>query len=47
MLTSGSLPDELRIYIERLHVILDVLERKDTAQLEAIFQRANSAALDG
>jgi len=47
LLTSGSLPDELRIYIERLHVILDVLERKDMAQLEAIFQRANDAALDG
>jgi len=47
LLTSGSLPDELRIYIERLHVILDVLERKDMAQLEAIFQRANASALDG
>ena len=47
LLTSGSLPDELRIYIQRLHGILDVLERKDTAELEAIFQRANASALDG
>jgi prephenate dehydrogenase len=47
LLTSGSLPDELRIYIQRLHGILDVLERKDMAELEAVFQRANASALDG
>jgi prephenate dehydrogenase len=39
--TSGSLPDELKIYIERLHDILDALERKDLDRLEIIFERAN------
>lgn len=39
--TSGSLPDELRAYIQRLLDILDALERKDLKHLEAVFQRAN------
>jgi prephenate dehydrogenase len=47
LLTSGALPDELRIYIQRLHGILDVLERKDLQELEAVFQRANASAQDG
>ena len=41
LLTSGSLPAELRAYIFRLHEILDALERKDLKQLEALFERAN------
>lgn len=41
--TSDSLPDELRSYIQRLHDMLDALEKKDLKKLEAVFQRANRA----
>jgi prephenate dehydrogenase len=47
LMTSGSLPGELKTYIQRLHDILDALERKDLKQLEAVFERANKSVLDG
>jgi prephenate dehydrogenase len=47
LVTSGSLPGELRTYIQRLLDILDALERKDLKQLESIFERANKSVLDG
>jgi len=43
LLTSGSLPDELRSYIRQLQEVLDALDRKDSRSLEAIFERANRA----
>jgi prephenate dehydrogenase len=47
LMTSGSLPGELKIYIEQLNGILDALERQDLKQLEAVFERANRSVLDG
>jgi prephenate dehydrogenase len=47
LMTSGSLPGELKTYIERLNEILDALERKDLKQLESVFERANKSVLDG
>ncbi len=46
LLTSGSLPGELKAYIQRLQSILDLLERNDVQQLEIIFERANKSVLD-
>ena len=45
LVTSGSLPEELRTYIQRLHEILDALDRKDLKQLEAVFERANRSIM--
>ena len=47
LMTSGSLPGELRTYIQRLHEILDALESKDMKKLESVFERANRSVLDG
>jgi len=47
LMTSGSLPGELKTYIQRLHDVLDALERKDMKQLESIFERANKSVIDG
>jgi len=47
LMTSGALPAELEVYIQRLRDILDALERKDLNQLESIFLRANKSVLDG
>lgn len=41
--TSGSLPQELRTFIERLRAVLDALETDNMQELEAIFERANRA----
>lgn len=46
LITSGSLPGELKNYIQRLHDILDALERKDLKQLESVFERANKTVSD-
>src|SRR5262249_14918734 len=46
LITSGSLPEELRLFVQRLRFVLDALERGDQkalAELEAIFERANHA----
>jgi len=47
LMTSGSLPGELKTYIEHLNGILDALERKDLKQLESVFERANRSVLGG
>ncbi|HLQ78683.1 MAG TPA: prephenate dehydrogenase, partial [Terriglobia bacterium] len=47
LVTSGSLPEELRIYIQRLHEILEALDRKDLKKLEAVFERANRSVEGG
>jgi prephenate dehydrogenase len=47
LMTSGSLPAELKTYIQRLHEILDALEKKDMKRLESVFERANRSVLDG
>jgi len=47
LMTSGSLPGELKTYIQRLHDMLDALERKDMKRLESIFERANKSVFDG
>jgi prephenate dehydrogenase len=47
LMTSGSLPDELKTYIQRLHDMLEALERKDMKRLESIFERANKSVFDG
>jgi len=47
LMTSGSLPGELKAYIERLNGILDALERKDQNQLESVFERANKSVFGG
>ena len=47
LMTSGSLPGELRTYIQRLQDILDALERQDLKQLESVFERANNSVFDG
>ena len=41
--TSGSLPDELRSFIARLHEVLDALETGNMEEIEKLFERANSA----
>jgi prephenate dehydrogenase len=46
LVTSGSLPAELKTYIQRLHDILDALERKDLKRLESVFERANESVFD-
>jgi prephenate dehydrogenase len=45
LLTSGSLPGELRVYIQRLHDMLDALEHKDVKRLESVFERANKSVV--
>jgi prephenate dehydrogenase len=45
--TSGSLPEELQIYIIRLRSVLDALEAGNMKELEAIFERANRAVTGG
>jgi len=47
LMTSGSLPAELKTYIQRLHDILDALEKKDMKRLESVFERANKSVLEG
>jgi prephenate dehydrogenase len=47
LMTSGSLPGELKTYIQRLHDMLDALEHKDMKRLESVFERANKSVLDG
>jgi prephenate dehydrogenase len=47
LMTSGSLPAELKTYIQRLHEILDALEKKDMKRLESVFERANKSVLEG
>lgn len=39
--TSGSLPEELQSFIERLRGVLDALERGEMTEVEAMFTRAN------
>ena len=46
-MTSGSLPGELKIYVQRLNDILDALERRDLKELESVFERANNSFFDG
>jgi prephenate dehydrogenase len=46
LMTSGSLPGELKTYIQRLHDMLDALERKDMKRLESVFERANKSVFD-
>ena len=46
LMTSGSLPGELKTYIQRLHDMLDALEEKDMKRLESIFERANKSVFD-
>jgi len=41
--TSGSLPDELQSYIERLQSILEALKAGNLSEIEAVFERANRA----
>ncbi|HET9131752.1 MAG TPA: prephenate dehydrogenase/arogenate dehydrogenase family protein [Terriglobia bacterium] len=43
LLTSGSLPGELKSYIQRLQDMLDALEHKDMKRLESVFERANKS----
>lgn len=45
--TSGSLPEELRSFISRLHVVLDALESGNIQELEGFFGRANDAVSGG
>ena len=47
LLTSGSLPAELKSYIQRLNDMLEALERKDMQRLESVFERANKSVFDG
>lgn len=47
LMTSGSLPGELKIYVQRLNDILDALERRDLKELESVFERANNSFFDG
>jgi len=47
LMTSGALPGELNAYIQRLHDILDALERRDMKKLESVFERANKSVFDG
>jgi len=47
LMTSGSLPEELKTYIQRLHEMLDALEQKDMKRLESVFERANKSVFDG
>jgi prephenate dehydrogenase len=47
LMTSGSLPGELKIYIQRLHEMLDALEQKDMKRLESVFERANKSVFEG
>jgi prephenate dehydrogenase len=47
LMTSGSLPGELKTYIQRLHDLLDALEKKDMKLLESVFERANKSVFDG
>jgi prephenate dehydrogenase len=47
LMTSGSLPGELKTYIQRLQDTLDALERKDMKRLESVFERANKSVFDG
>jgi len=39
--TSGSLPEELRLYIARLSSVLDALEKGNLKELDNLFERAN------
>jgi prephenate dehydrogenase len=41
--TSGSLPEELRSFAERLRSVLDALESGNMQEIEKIFERANRA----
>ena len=43
LLTSGSLPGELKTYIQRLHDMLDALDHKDMKRLQSVFERANKS----
>lgn len=45
--TSGSLPPELRSFIERLRGVLDALEAGNMQEIEAIFERANRSVAGG
>jgi prephenate dehydrogenase len=45
--TSGYLPEELRSFISRLHIVLDALEAGNIQELEGFFERANSAVSGG
>jgi prephenate dehydrogenase len=47
LVTSGSLPGELKTYIQRLQDMLDALEKKDMKRLESVFERANKSVFGG
>ncbi len=46
LLTSGPLPQELRFFCDRMHSVLDALNRGNMEEIEAIFDRANHAVLE-
>jgi len=46
LLTSGSLPLELRLFTDRLCAVLDALESGNMKDIEIMFQRANRVAAD-
>jgi len=45
--TSGYLPEEIRSFISRLHIVLDALESGNIQELEGFFERANSTVSGG
>ena len=41
--TSGSLPEEIQLFIERLQLILDSIEGGKFEDIESLFKRGGSA----